>query len=222
MSKFNKYYKKVDEIARKEFKQYRDAQAELKAAKEVVDNYPEYHVGMSRDRNTPQYTLKVALAKANLDIAKEEMRKAQMNLGSHVKEFANIREELAADIESSYAADPAKLDASTVELLKSGILKTNDYKSIMDKAIQAENLTMMRIISKYVSEAAEEEGKRYGESSPNAIALRNIAYSAKDIDGSEYLKAFDAMTDVYSRATRNDAMMNYWEQTFTDDAIAEM
>lgn len=218
MSKFNHYAKKLDSIAKQAFEDYDGAKRALKAAEKLVTDTPEYRVGMNSELARPEYQLKVIKAQEGLIIAKENLRKEKQKLEEHLKEFAQMRMELEEELKTEYAMNPADLDANTMELLKSGILKPSDYAILMDKAQDAENFTMMRMIAKYANDAEKENSKHNGAHDAGSVLLRRIANDARYSDGSEYLEAFDTMTDIYSRATRNDAMMGYWEG-FTAETV---
>lgn len=218
MSKFNHYAKKLDSIAKQAFEDYHGAKLALKSAEKAVSDTPEYHVGMSSKYNTPSYQMKVLKAQEDLITAKENFRKEQRKLEEHLREFAQMRMELEQEIEREYAMNPADLDGNTMELLKSGILKPSDYAILMDKATDAENFTMMRMIAKYAKDAEAENSKRNGANDAGSVLLRRIMNDSLYSDGSNYLEAFDTMTDIYSRATRNDALMDYWEG-FTAETV---
>ena len=115
-----------------------------------------------------QYAAKSARAQADFLEAKEAYRKAKGVLESHKSEIAALRKELVAELDDHYAADPAALDSNTLELLKSGVLKANEYAKLMDKAQAAGNHTMARMIGKYAADAAEEGGNKYGQNSEQA------------------------------------------------------
>ena len=220
MSKFNKYAKQFDAMAKKAFANYREAKKELQSAQKVVDNYPEYHVGMSREKSTPQYQIKVNLAKANLEIAKQNYRNAQEELQDKLKDIEKLRKELVADIKTEYSMKPELIDSNTMELLKSGIMKSDDYKRLIDKAIDNNNFTMMRMIAKYANDATEEICKKYGTHSNEAVTIRQVVNEGENNTGKQYLDAFDSMQDVYSRAVKNDTMIDYWEQ-FTAEIVED-
>lgn len=168
-----------------------------------------------------QYMVKSARAQADYLEAKEAFRKARMVLESHTSEIEALRNELVSELDDYYAADPAALDTNTLELLKSGILKTIEYSKLMDKAQSECNYTMVRLIAKYAGEAAEQMGKKYGQNDEQARALRAISYAEKQNNGSDALQAFDAMSEVYTRTVNNPAMIDAWNQ-LTGDVLENM
>ena len=216
MSKFNSYAKKLDEQARAAFKAYRDAEAAYKKAEQKAREYPQRH-GMV----DAQYAAKSARAQADFLEAKEAYRKAKGVLESHKSEIAALRKELVAELDDHYAADPAALDSNTLELLKSGVLKANEYAKLMDKAQSDGNYTMARMIAKYAGDAAAERGNKYGQNDEQARVLRGISYTANQNNGNETLQAFDLMGDVYNRAVNNPGMIDHWGE-LTSNALENM
>lgn len=221
MSKFNSYAKKVDEIAKAAFEEYRKAEKALNDAQKKADNMPAYKVGMPREYNTLQYEAKRAQAQADVLQAKENLRKAKTEYAKHLDEIKALRSDLEADLNNHYAADPAALDSNTLELLKSGLLKTNEYDKLMNDAEAAGNYTMARMIAKYAGDAAAEFGRRYGENSAQARTLRAISYKANEYNGKDTLDAFDGLTEVYSRSVNNPAMIDHWGE-LTGDIVENM
>ena len=214
MGKFNSYGKKINEIAAAAFEDYRKAEAAYKKAEEQRNKYPQ-RMGMV----DAEYAAKSARAQADFLEAKEAFTKAKNGLQSHNAEIAALRKQLVAELDDHYAADPAKLDGGTLELLKSGILKPNEYAKLMNEASASGNHTMARMIAKYAENAAADVGKRYGENSEQARELRAIGYAANRNNGSDTLGAFDVMAEVYSRTSNNPAMMSAWGEL--TDAAAE-
>lgn len=215
MGKFNSYGKKVNEIAAAAFEAYRKAEKAYKAAEEQARQYPQRY-GMV----DAQYAAKSARAQVDYLEAKEAFKAAQRALQSHNSEIAALRKELAAELDDHYAADPAALDGNTLELLKSGVLKANEYAKLLDKAQSDGNYTMARMIAKYAGDAAADVGKRYGDNSEQARTLRAISYTADQNNGNDVLGAFDVMAEAFSRTSNNPAMMDAWGEL--TDAAAEM
>ena len=216
MSTVNHYAHKVNDIATEAFKAYRKAEADYKKAEEKARQYPQRHGFVDA-----QYAAKSARAQADLLEAKEAWKQAQEEFKSHNREIADLRKELAAEIDNHYAADPAAMDSATLELLKSGILKSSEYARLMQKAQDNGNHTMCRMIAKYAGDAAVDVAKRYGENDSKARELRAIAYMGNQNDGSETMQAFDLMADVYKRATNNPGMIDHWAE-LTDVALENM
>lgn len=207
MSKFNSYAKKVNEIAAEAFKDYRQAEAAFKKAEEQARKYPVRNGMVDAD-----YAAKAARANADYLEAQNNLKQAKSRFIERENDIKNVRKELAAELESHYAADPAALDSNTLELLKAGILKPNEYSKLMKDAQASGNNTMVRVIARYAGDAADAAGKKYGESSEQARTLRALSYSANENNGSAQLQAFDLLGDVFHRATNNPGMIDHWDE----------
>lgn len=216
MSKFNSYARKVDEIAKAAFEEYRKAEQAYKRAEEKARQTPPRNGFVDA-----QYAAKAARAQADYLEAKEAFKAAKQALQSHSSEIAALRKELVAELDDHYAADPAALDGNTLELLKSGVLKANEYGKLMDKAQSDGNYTMARMIAKYAGDAAEQRGSKYGQNDEQARTLRAISYTANQNNGNETLQAFDLMSEVYTRSANNPAMIDAWGE-LTGNALENM
>ena len=216
MSKFNSYARKVDEIAKAAFEDYRKAEQAYKKAEEQTRQYPQRYGIVDA-----QYTAKSARAQADFLEAKEAMKAVKTALEGHKSEIAALRKELVSELDDHYAADPAALDSATLELLKSGVLKANEYGKLMDKAQSDGNYTMARMIAKYAGDAAEQRGSKYGQNDEQARTLRAISYMAGQNNGSDTLQAFDLLSEVYSRSVNNPAMIDAWGE-LTANAVENM
>lgn len=205
MSRFNKYARKVDEIAKAAFDDYHKAANAYRRAEDQAKQYPQRNGLVDA-----QYAVKSARARADLIEAKETFKAAQKAFEDHTTEIAAIRNELIEELDDYYGADPAALDIKTLELLKAGILKPSEYSKLMNEAQEKENYTMARMIAKYAGDAAEKIGKKYGTNNEQAYELRSISYEANQNNGNNTLQRFDAMVECYSRTTKNPAMIDAW------------
>lgn len=212
MSKYSSYVKKANQIARNTFTNYRQAEDKYKKAKEQAGKYPQ-RTGLVDG----EYAAKSARALAELREAELEMKKAKDAFKDGRNQFKQIRAELADVLEDDHAATPDKLDLSTLELLKSGIMKASDYTRLFDKAKADNNYTMCKVIGKYAGDAAADKAKRSGESK-EVSALRYVGWRSENETGDDRLKAFDNMTDLYNRCEANPRMIDYWDE-FTSDTV---
>lgn len=216
MSKFNSYAVKVNAIATEAFKKYREAEKAYKYAEEQQRKYPQRQGIVDAE-----YAAASARAYADFLTAKENFKRAKDEFSSHNSEIAALRNQLIAALDAEYAANPAALDGNTLELLKSGILKTSEYQRMMQQAQRDGNYTMARMVAKYAGDAATSAGKQYGENDTRARELRAISFMADDNNGNNTLAAFDLMADVYSRATNNPYMIDSWD-SLTSEVAAKM
>ena len=215
MSRFNSYARKVDEIAKQAFEEYRKAEKELKRAQDAANATPQ-RMGVV----DPQYAARYARAQADLAEAKNAHAVAKHRLAARKSDILAIKKELQQDISNYYTADPAQIDGATLELLKSGILKPHEYSKLMNDATKAGNHTMARMIGKYADSAAAEVAKRDGENSTTARELRVVGYQAQQNNGGDRLEAFQVMEQLYDRCVNNPGMIDYWEQ-FTAETVAD-
>lgn len=212
MSKFNKYAQQLDEIARKAFSAYKLAETTYNRTKEDEERIPKYINNMPDD---VEQVAKRARVHADFIEAQEAFRKAKMDFASHIDDITYLRQELAKELAEAFAVDPAKLNATTLELLKSNILTAYEYNKLMREAIAADNTTMARIIAKYSNEAAQ-AAEKSGDIA-TASDLRKTAILAKQYNGDMYLQEFDQLSEVLTRTINNPSMIRYW-----DSLTAEM
>ena len=207
MSKFNSYVRKVDELARKAFKEYNEAADKLKRAEAQSREYPQRSGLVNTD-----YQVKSTRAHADYLEAKEQMDRAKRNMDSYNDNVAIIRKELAATLTDAFAADPSQIDTNVLTLLQSGILTADEYGRLMDVAAKADNHTMMRVIARFARTAADEVAKEYGQGDVTAKQLRTVAHRGSTDLATSKLQEFDALADIFRRTMRNTAMIGSWDQ----------
>lgn len=208
MSNLNHYAKKIDEMAKGVFDEYRQAEKSYQDAERKAKNYPQ-RAGMV----TAEYAAQSARAQADYAEAKAALSSAKAKLNAVNNDIRELRGKLATDIDSEYGANPAQLDAATLELLKSGVLNASEYKRLLDAAQAENNHTMARLIGKYAGDAAKIE-----KDDDQARTLRLVEYDGKQSEGNAVLKAFDQLAYIYSRCADNTAMIDHWDE-LTQEAI---
>ena len=208
MSKFNEYARKLDAIAKAAFKESKDAAAALERAEDAKRRNP-----MRSGAVTADYAATSARAQADyLDaVQKQKEVTEKMADGEYRQQIKKLRGELAAAVNSAYQVKPDQIDTNALELLKSGIMKPDEYATMLNNAAASGNATMARLVGKYAENAAAAIAENDGLYDPNATALRQVSYQAKAYNGEQWLKAFDMMVDVYDRATRNPYMIDQWD-----------
>lgn len=209
MSNFNTFAARVDEIAKAAFKEYTDAEAELKRAEA---NRQPRSTGMV----DAEQAARAARAEADYLEAKEKVQRATRNLTARVDSIAAIRQELAAELDTAYSVNPEQIDTNTMTLLQAGIMRPSEYIKMMDAAEEAGNVTMMRLIAKYAGEAAADAAKQYGESSNQAMTLRSVLYRGNSAAGSDTLSKFDILADTFRRTANNPYMIGHWDELTAD------
>lgn len=203
---FKTYAAKLNDVARATFSELQEAEATFKKAEEKYKSFSRVPI------NDYEAQAKAARAKSDYLEAENNLRAVKRNLDSRISEVSAIRRDLAAAVEDAYSADPAALDTATLELLKSGILKSHEYMKLANDAAKAGNITMLRLIGKYAADAAEATGKNFGTHDHVVRELRAVAYQCNSSTGKDHLEAFDALTDIFRRCTKNTALIKMWDE----------
>ena len=202
MSKFNHFIRQINDIAAEAFKEYAAAETAYKNAESKKNAYPRRNgLGYEYDAKVARYAAEYAEALAAYD----KFRKTGF-YGDRPR-LDEVRTEFVAAVDSHFTADPAALDMATLELLKSGILSAAEYNRLMDKAINDNNHTMARMIGQHAKAAAENTTDR-----DTATALRSVSYKSNGMNGSNYVEAFDFVTGLYDRCSRNPALYSKWDE----------
>lgn len=203
MSKYNKYARRVDEIAKENFAAYLKAKNEYRAAQDYYSMNPA-PIGVS-DAAT---VARAARAKADYVEKEEAYKKARWAFDESQTKVERIRAELAKAVEADHMANPEALDSNTLELLKSGILKPAEYENLAQE--NASNPTMLRLIGNYAKQRANEAGRDGDHDTQRTLNV--VVNTAINADGRKYLESFDGLMDMYHRCTRNDTMINHWDE----------
>lgn len=200
MSQFNTYVQQVNAIAQASFEQLQKAETAYRDA-ESKRNATPIKKGLGYD-----YEARAHRAEANYREAKAEYEKLSRSLPDQTRsEVAKIRRELETAVNDFYAADPKAIDANTMELLRSGILKPSEYSRLFDAADQGDNATMCRLIAKAAESAVEN-----AQSDEEARQLRYIANKGRSVSGKPYMDAFDSMADTLDRSLRRPYLIKTW------------
>lgn len=209
---FKTYAAKLNDVAQATFTELLEAEDAFKKAEAKQKTFSRVPV------NDYEAQAKASRARADFLEAESKLRAVKWNMDSRINEASAIRRELAAAVEDAYSADPEALDTATLELLKSSILKSSEYARLANRAAQAGNVTMLRLIGKYAADAAEETAKQYGTGDHVAKELRAVAYQCNRNTGKDHLEAFDAMIDIFRRCMKNPGLIPSWAE-FTDPII---
>ena len=178
MSKFQSYAQRVDSMAKELFEQYTEAKDEFDKAEKRHRDLPRRPGPTDYD-----YASRSARAMADYADAKKKLEDVKRNMAMSINKVESIGRELAEAVDRDCSADPAQLDMATLELLKSGILRSAEYAALMREAQRAGNVTMQRLIGKFAGEAAEEAGEKYGMGDRLAAELRAVAHEGNASSG---------------------------------------
>lgn len=202
MSEFNHFIRQINDIAAEAFKEYTALETAYKNAESKKNAFPRRN-GLGAD-----YAAKSARAEADYAEALAAYDKFRKNgFYGYRKRMDEVRKAFVEDVGNYFSADPAAIDMATIELMKSGILTAGEYNRLMDRAISENNHTMARLIGQHAKAAAENAG-----STDEAANLRAIAYKSNGMNGSNYVEAFDFVTGLYDRCSRNPALYSKWDE----------
>ncbi len=152
------------------------------------------------DESSIAFRARVANADAKLEAARNAHTQMRFNYPGEVDaKTASMRTELEKAISDKFAARPADIDHDVLTLLNSGILTPAEYTRLFN---EASSPTMRRLIAHSAGEAAE----KLKDDREAASVLRNVANAGVRYSGSQYLAAFDGLTDILRRTNRNPAM----------------
>ena len=203
-SDFNKFARELDSYAIS----CRDALSKARTASESAEQK-----WKESRRNGGADPVAAAKAEGSFRVAKAEYEAMKRNVSGEIdSKVADIRNRLAVALDDFFSADPSKLDVGTLELLKSGILTAAEYKRLMDKAIQADNPTMMRMVAKYARQAADVEYKKDSKST-DAVFLKAVAEQDRFANGDSYFETFDELANVLRRGVNRypESTLDMWE-----------
>lgn len=205
MSKYNQYAQKLDKITREGLKRITDAEKAVKEAEKALHPY----AGQMRLKPEEQ------AAKIALESKYREAQNTLRNIRNDVPykaqiEIDKIRKELDSELQRDYTADPSKCDAATLELLKSGVMKPQEYSNLIQKAKSDGNETMARVIGKYAKDAYQQQEKTY---SADEKATMNYAIHEANTSGAQsYLDTFDKLSNVAMRTCNNTALETFYNE----------
>lgn len=194
MSIFNRYATELNDIATSVFRDYTEAKQTLEEAKH------------NKEMTNPYDRIAMVKAIMAVEEAEASFKNAKANLENGGKRLEKVREDLSNAISEEYTSKPESVDSKAIELLKSGTMTGKDYEWMYNRAYEADNHTMVKIIGHYA-----ENDERCNEQSKVGESLRKIIHGAKNDNGHEYLEAFDTLCGVYKRTANNPLMIEVWD-----------
>ena len=209
MSKYNSYAKRVNDIARGAFAEYNTALEAFNTAKKAYTSHP--YVGMTTGAISAENAASLARAKADYLMAQTVLDAAKNKLQSGKESIRGIQREFVDALEKDVRIDPSKLDMGTLEILKSGIVRPEEYSKLI--ADNANNPTMIRMIASY----AKKDSENVIEKSAKFTLLRAIEES-KNASGDAYRESFDNLCGTYDHCANNPLMIGHWEE-FTAETV---
>lgn len=183
MSKYNAYAKRLND----EFIAARSAFMKLYEERDRAKQAT-YTAGTPRPSDTyGEAELRAKTAALELDKAENALRSftGWERLMSRARE---LRAELEKDVKAGSIANPDAVDANALELLRSGAMTPDDYYAFAER--YDDNPTMLKLLSRYAMDAAEDADNPKDRAALNALAL-NVRSGA----GSA-LREWDALAGV--------------------------
>lgn len=225
MSKFNRYGKELDATVRAYFARYQAAEAKVKSYKEKIREKErelrDFHVkGDRKNEWSARYDLeglRVQLNEAEDDFS--ELKKSNYDA---LKSIREIRDRLEAAANEEFVIDPSKVDANTLTLINSGIMKAADFEVLAAKASSEKNYTMLRLLGPAASAKAEElrNNGRYED----AQRLTMVSATANQYRTESVLEQYDELVSVakmalgdpqsisLDRAQPNPLLYGHWDE----------
>lgn len=203
MSKYNSYAKKLNETAKALFDDYTKAAQAYESAKKSHDGHP-YSRG-SAGLIPAEQAASLARAKADMLEAKAQYEAAKNALVNGKETMRSIQREFVDALEADICINPLDLDLATVEILKSGILRSHEYAKLI--SANKDNPTMSRVIGQYAKQALKSAKER-----ADMLNLTDAIKASEQADGGAYREAFDSFCAVYDKCARTPAMIPHWDE----------
>lgn len=203
MSKYTSILREFNTKAKENFEAFQKVE---KAYNKAQENARLYKKGSGYNAETKA---KEYRAQAELEEARAAYQNATSTFQGNRKFITDLREKMESALDEDYRVRPDKVDLVTLELMKSGIMKSNDFRHLLNEAKANGNHTMTRLIGQYAKEASNAIGD---DRHPEAVALRVISTEGNSDNGNEYREAFEAMESIYNRCTVNPGLIEHWDE----------
>ena len=169
--KLNKYAEQLDSAFKAARASYKKAESNLSDAEErrrKAEYFEEKFIG--------EKAAKIACADAALKQAKAEFDAVSCECWQNFqREKKRLTAELQDAVHADSLVDPDKVDAVTLELLKSGVCRADDYMKLLDRFDG--NSTMTRLIGKYAADAAA--------NAADSVSRSQYEYIATSVNGAD-------------------------------------
>ena len=216
MSKYQKYGKRLDEIAREKFSAYEKAREQYQKAKAKFESR-----GVIHSRSTTEERLKHERIELEYREARENMNKAEREFRQIPSEIAELRKALCYEIKTDNRANPEDLNQNVVTLLTTGVCKPDELIDLYELA----NITTKRYISNYAGSILPKDPTALGGMDPEDRAILTRIYQSgralTNPEESPSVQNFDVMCEALNRTVNNPAMIGYWGE-LTDGALYNM
>ena len=182
MSQFNIYARKLDTAFKEARSEYNTAFRALQEAQQANRDANAWRPGVSAEEKQ----VRTARAALKLHDAEATFNEVSARVWDNFKTTRRtIRAELEQEVRAANLANPDAIDSNALELLKSGVLTSDDYAAFMEK--YDSNPTMLKLLAHYAAEAA----KAAAEDIAKDVAQIH-AVAAKAAETAAVLAAFTA------------------------------
>jgi hypothetical protein len=170
-----------------------------------------------------------AAAAAAAARAAAALAEARAELEATVSEIKEIRQanddntrKLAAELEVEYSAtDTSPETGRVLALLNTGALTSRDYRELYNQAKAAGNHTVIRVLGKCATDAAEARSRSHPADDAEAIALRAVAFQCGELHRREetaFIESLGYISEFLSRAERNPDLLQHSGIIFNTDS----
>ena len=201
MNHWKKHVKSLRKEVQAYYNKYQRAQEKVTEAEQAYETAMEEE-RTTRAKNRERIQIEIAAHNTKqkyllVQAAKDNLKKVADDRFSLLEKAKRIRGDLSAELEDAFSADPSQVDANTMTLINSGILRASDYERMYNKAKDAGNATMMRLIGKAAG--------NYAEMETDAVNRRtlNMLYSDSESVKKAELTRFDEYVFMLKSATGN-------------------
>ena len=195
MSKFNTYAQQLDAAFKTARGEYVEAYQRFQQAQQANCRANAW----TPNESAAEKQVKTARAALALHDAEAAFTEASARVWGDFKTTRRmLRAELEQEVRAANLANPDAIDSNALELLKSGVLTSDDYAAFMEK--YDSNPTMLKLLARYAAEAAKATDSRREAATLNAISI-----DCQSGQGA-ILRAFDDLCKVsdYCRGERHD------------------
>ena len=166
MSKFNTYAQQLDAAFKTARSEYVEAYQRFQQAQQANCRANVW----TPNESAAEKQVKTARAALALHDAETAFTEASARVWGDFKTTRRmLRAELEQEVRAANLVNPDAIDSNALELLKSGVLTSDDYAAFMEK--YDSNPTMLKLLAHYAAEAAKATDSRREAATLNAISI---------------------------------------------------
>ena len=166
MSKFNTYAQQLDAAFKTARSEYVEAYQRFQQAQQANCRANAW----TPNESAAEKQVKTARAALALHDAEAAFTEASARVWGDFKTTRRmLRADLEQEVRAANLANPDAIDSNALELLKSGVLTSDDYAAFMEK--YDSNPTMLKLLAHYAAEAAKATDSRREAATLNAISI---------------------------------------------------